>query len=587
LRQVSEKLQFQKRSFLSDTMGEGIKPVLLWFRTALRTHDNPCLSQALSEQLEDPQIRVFPMFVFDGESGAVKWGGFNRFQFLLECLQDLDTQFQGAMGGCGKLHLFKGEATQVFAELHRQFSAASGGKQGIHKIFFHQEAEPIWRGRDDKVKAWCASEGVECTELVGQTLYDPHEVLAANGGSPPVTFNMFMHLTECLGPPPRPAPDVDLGSINYGTLPNSVTSQQGYLKELPSPSDFGFYNENGQYSKVYVGGEREALKHFEVRMTHERRAFDEGSFLPNRRDPDILCPPKSLSPDIKFGTISVRTFYWAVMDSYEKSKEASAESATVKAPPIVVIQLYWREFFFTMSVNNLHFAQMVDNKICINIPWYQSEGNPHLQAFKEGKTGYPFIDAGVRQLKKEGWIHHILRNSLACFLTRGDLWISWEEGVAMFLHYLLDADWAVCAGNWMWVSSSAFEQVLNCSSCVDPGTYGRRSDPWGHYVKRYVPEIAKMPVEYVYEPWKAPLEVQVQAGCVVGRDYPAPIVDHREACRRNTHMMEELRLDLLRKLNDKAPTHCGPSNEQETRIFMGFDKDCEDHKNASGGGEMM
>ena len=87
------------------------------------------------------------------------------------------------------------------------------------------------------------------------------------------------------------------------------------------------------------------------------------------------------------------------------------------------------------------------------------ETNKNWEAFRAGKTGYPFIDAGMRQLYAEGWCHHIVRNALACFLTRGDLWISWEDGLRVFLEHLLDADWSVCAGNWMWISSSAFEQV--------------------------------------------------------------------------------------------------------------------------------
>jgi len=563
-------------------MAPQVKRVFVWFRHALRIHDNPCLSAALDLQQTSPdqQVQIYPIFIFDGESGSTKLCGFNRFQFLLECLKDLDQQFSGA-SSLGKLHLFRGEPTQVFNELHRHFSETGG----IHKILFNQEAEPVWGDRDSRVKGWCHSQGVQWGEMVGQTLYDPLEVVEANGGAPPVTFNMFMHLCECVGPPPRPVPDVDLTKINYGTMPESVISQPGYLKDLPTPMDFGHVNRDGEFSKVYIGGEREAVKHYEARLAHERKAFQQGSFLPNRRDPDILCPPKSLSPDIKFGTISVRTFYWGIMDAYVESKKSMAsEGNPVKAPPIIVIQLYWREFFFTMSVNNPNYAQMANNKICINIPWYPSEGNSNLEAFKNGLTGYPFIDAGVRQLKKEGWVHHILRNSLACFLTRGDLWINWEEGVQMFLHYLLDADWAVCAGNWMWVSSSAFEQVLNCSNCIDPGTYGRRSDPWGHYVKRYVPELANMPVEYVYEPWKAPMDVQVKAGCVIGRDYPRPIVNHNEACRKNVTQMEGLKQELMRKLNT-TPQHCGPSNEEETRIFMGFDKDCKDHDHAAG--EMM
>ena len=165
-----------------------------------------------------------------------------------------------------------------------------------------------------------------------------------------------------------------------------------------------------------------------------------------------------------------------------------------------------------------------------------------------GRTGYPFIDAGIKQLYTEGWIHHIVRNALACFLTRGDLWLNWEEGLNMFLKYLLDADWSVCAGNWMWVSSSAFEQVFNCSSCLDPGTYGRRSDPWGEYVKKYIPELASYPVEFIYEPWKAPRAVQEKAGCVVGKDYPERIVIHDEVVSYNTNLMKKIQ----RELSDKC-----------------------------------
>ena len=106
-----------------------------------------------------------------------------------------------------------------------------------------------------------------------------------------------------------------------------------------------------------------------------------------------------------------------------------------------MIQLLWREFFYTMSVNNEFFGEMDRNDICINIPWYTADHRGHFQKFCTGHTGYPLIDAGVRQILKEGWVHHIIRNALACFLTRGDLWISWEEGLQFFLENLLDADW--------------------------------------------------------------------------------------------------------------------------------------------------
>ena len=134
------------------------------------------------------------------------------------------------------------------------------------------------------------------------------------------------------------------------------------------------------------------------------------------------------------------------------------------------------------------------------------------------------------------------------FLTRGDLWLSWEHGLKFFLNYMIDSDWAVCAGNWMWVSSSAFEKSLNNKELsLDPTLLGYRMDPDGHYIKKFIPQLSRMPVEYVNEPWRAPESVQREVGCVIGMDYPAPIVNHREVSRRNKDMMEELQGKLRRK----------------------------------------
>jgi len=139
-----------------------IRRVLVWFRHALRIHDNPCLTAALEEQLaaaaavdgQHVEVQVFPLFIFDGLSGSTQLCGFNRFQFLLECLKDLDQQFSSASRH-GKLHLFRArDASHVFNELHNHFPG------GIHHILFHQEAEPVWGDRDERVRGWCESQGV-------------------------------------------------------------------------------------------------------------------------------------------------------------------------------------------------------------------------------------------------------------------------------------------------------------------------------------------------------------------------------------------------------------------------------------------
>lgn len=215
-----------------------------------------------------------------------------------------------------------------------------------------------------------------------------------------------------------------------------------------------------------------------------------------------------------------------------------------------------------MSVNNPNYGQMANNPICLDIPWKNPEGG-ELQRWIDGKTGFPFIDAAMRQLRAEGWLHHVVRNTVASFLTRGTLWLSWEHGLNHFLKYLLDADWSVCAGNWMWVSSSAFEALLDSGECACPVRLGQRLDPSGEYVRRYVPELARMPVDYIYEPWKAPLDIQSRANCIIGKDYPGPMVDHNVAAQRNSNAMKE-----LRQMLQKAPPHCCPSSEEEIRQFM-------------------
>jgi len=159
-----------------------------------------------------------------------------------------------------------------------------------------------------------------------------------------------------------------------------------------------------------------------------------------------------------------------------------------------------------------------------------------LAAWSEARTGYPYIDAIMTQLRREGWIHHLARHSVACFLTRGDLWQSWEKGQQVFEELLLDADWSLNAGNWMWLSASAFfHQFFRVYS---PVAFGKKTDKEGDYIKKYLPILKKYPSNYIYEPWKAPLSVQKAAGCIIGTDYPRPIVDHDVVSKENISKMK-------------------------------------------------
>ncbi|XP_062995401.1 cryptochrome-2-like isoform X3 [Elgaria multicarinata webbii] len=171
-------------------------------------------------------------------------------------------------------------------------------------------------------------------------------------------------------------------------------------------------------------------------------------------------------------------------------------------------------------------------------PGGESEALARLDLYmkRTGRTGYPFIDAIMTQLRTEGWIHHLARHAVACFLTRGDLWISWEEGQKVFEELLLDADWSLNAGNWQWLSASAFfHQFFRVYS---PVAFGKKTDKNGEYIKKYLPFLQKFPSDYIYEPWKAPRSMQERAGCIIGKDYPKPIVVHEEARKRNLERMK-------------------------------------------------
>lgn len=147
------------------------------------------------------------------------------------------------------------------------------------------------------------------------------------------------------------------------------------------------------------------------------------------------------------------------------------------------------------------------------------------------------------------------------------MWLSWEIGLEHFLKYLLDADWSVCAGNWMWVSSSAFEKLLDSSKCsIFPLSH--LLDPNGDYIKRYVPELRQFPINYIHQPWTAPLEVQEKHDCIIGQHYPTPIVDLPVASQINCERMKTIRQSLV-----ETKPHVRPSNEKEIRAFFCIDDD--------------
>ncbi|XP_053576263.1 cryptochrome-2 [Bombina bombina] len=479
-----------------------------WFRKGLRLHDNPALQAALRGATS-----LHCVYILDPWFAASCSGGINRWRFLLQSLEDLDSSLRKLNS---RLFVVRGQPADVFPRLFKEW--------GVNRLTLEYDSEPFGKERDAAIMKLAKEAGVEVIVKNSHTLYDLDRIIELNGNSPPLTYKRFQAIISRMDLPRRPVPTVTRQQME--TCQTEVQSNHDETYGVPSLEELGFPADN-QSPAVWPGGESESLARLDRHL--ERKAWVANYERPRMNANSLLASPTGLSPYLRFGCLSCRLFYYRLKELYQKLKKNSP-------PPLSLYgQLLWREFFYTAATNNPKLDQMEGNPICVQIPW---DKNPEaLAKWTEGKTGFPWIDAIMTQLRQEGWIHHLARHAVACFLTRGDLWNSWECGVKIFDELLLDADFSVNAGSWMWLSCSAFFQQFFHIYC--PVGFGKRTDPSGDYVRRYLPVLKAFPSRYIYEPWNAPESVQKEAKCIVGIDYPKPIVNHAESSRLNIERMKQ------------------------------------------------
>ena len=296
------------------------------------------------------------------------------------------------------------------------------------------------------------------------------------------------------------------------------------------------------------GGETNALQVLDKVIKDELYT---ATFEKPKTAPTAFAPQSTtlLSPHLHFGSLSVREFYWRVQDVVDRYKGKASQ------PPVSLTgQLLFRDMYFAAQAQlGWKFGQTVGNSHCRFIPWHlqskvdtksglitgeyhvdSEEAEEWFQRWKFGRTGFPWIDAIMRQLRQEGWIHHLARHAVACFLTRGGCYISWERGAEVFEEWLIDHESACNIGNWQWLSCSAF--YAQFYRCYSPIAFPQKTDKNGDFVRRYVPELKGYSSKYIYEPWKAPIADQKKAGCMIKGDgtetenggmhlYPKPMFD--------------------------------------------------------------
>ena len=448
-------------------------------------------------------------------------------QFLLESLTDLDASLR-ARGS--RLFILQGNPVDVLPQAFKQWN--------ISKLCFEYDTEPYANVRDTQIKRLAQLHNISVHSPISHTLYDLAEITRRAGNKAPLTMKAFEKIVDGMGAPPPPTADPPPTLPPYNPQAWKCGDGDSLVPRRLTDvhADYALH----PATTLFHGGEQAALGRLAAALADPQWVCD---FEKPKGNPATFTPRPAttvLSPYLKFGCLSVRLFHSKLVEVYNK------EGKFTKPPVSLRGQLLWREFFYTVAYSTPNFDKMVGNPICRQITWRQTGSTDRdstdstaglLSAWEEGRTGYPWIDAIMIQLRQEGWMHHLARHSVACFLTRGDLWCSWEAGRDVFDRLLIDADWALNSGNWMWLSASAFfHQYFRVYS---PISFGKQYDKNGEYIRRYVPVLKDMPAKYIYEPWTAPRAVQAKAGCIIGVDYPAPIVDHAVVMKENMEKMKQ------------------------------------------------
>jgi deoxyribodipyrimidine photo-lyase len=450
---------------------------LVWFRNDLRLADNPALTAAVASGQ-----KILCVYIHDDQGeglrpagGASRW----RLDLALRALSE-------SLGG--ELHFLRGDAEDLLPRL-AEASAAD-------KIFWNRRYGGAEIAQDTRLKALLRGQGREVATFNGSLLAEPWEVATKTGGAFKVFTPFWRALRENLHlAAPLPAPD---------KIPHA-------LRPKPAPScvkldDLSLAPKNPDWARDFpnpAAGETVARQRLERFLTEGLDAYA------TQRDRIDRNGTSGLSAHLHFGEISPRQIFAAAADRTGADKFLS--------------ELGWREFSTHLLYAHADLARRNFNPRFDAFPWRSAE--TALRAWQKGQTGYPLVDAGMRELWQTGYMHNRARMVCASFLTK-HLLIDWREGEAWFWDTLIDADAANNAASWQWVAGCGAD-AAPYFRIFNPVFQGEKFDPDGDYVRRYCPELSALPAKYIHRPWTAPASMRTGSA-----NYPAPIVDHDFARRR-------------------------------------------------------
>ena len=460
--------------------------VLFWFRKDLRLEDN----SGLSEAIRDADSDVVPFYASEpAVLGREDMAG-TRVRFVLDSLAALDDAIRQRGS---RLALDHGDAVETVVRAARAAAADA--------VYWNDEYEPSRIGRDAAVERALRAAGVRVKRFHDRLLVPPG--LVVNGdGAPYVTYTPFRHACERVPIGlPQPAPE-RLAAHPLAEHPLATLERLGFSTG----------------AEHWPGGTRAAHQRLRRFVGGTGAAIGDGlATYAVRRD--VLAAPATsrLSADLVFGTLSPRQVAHAALEAAREDPRLGASAEKL------VQELRWRDFYAHVLFHFPHVEHRAFRERYAELAW--SDDPARLAAWTEGRTGYPVVDAGMRQLRALGWMHNRARMIVASFLTKS-LLHDWRHGERHFMRHLVDGDLASNNGGWQWVASTGTDpqpwfRVFN------PVLQGRKFDPDAAYVKRWVPELSRVPAAHAHAPWEAPPLELAAAGVTLGADYPHPIVDHR------------------------------------------------------------
>ncbi|MEO5961783.1 MAG: deoxyribodipyrimidine photo-lyase [Opitutaceae bacterium] len=478
-------------------------PTILWFRQDLRLQDNPALRAALERG-----GLVVPVYILD-DAGEDAWrpGAASRW-WLHHSLAALDASLRkrGA-----RLTIARGAA----AEGLRELVLATGAKA----VFWNRRYEPAAVARDAGVERELAARGIEALSFNSALLHEPHTI-ANKQGRPFQAFTPYWR--HCLTLP-MTAP----AKVSPGNFPASAAWLKSLaLEELKLRPRLKWA---AGFEEAWEPGEAGAAKR--LREFTTRRS---DNYAEDRNRPDH-AGTSCLSPHLHFGEIGPRQI-WAALQAQAKVTGVFPAS---KGAGVFLSEIGWREFAHHLL---FHFPQTPEQPLraeFARFPWAEDIGGRKLRAWQRGRTGYPIVDAGMRELWRTGWMHNRVRMIVASFLVK-HLRLSWNEGAAWFWDTLVDADLASNTLGWQW-SAGCGADAAPYFRIFAPVLQGRKFDPEGEYVRRWVPEIRGLSTSAIHAPWEASDSELAVAGVRLGENYPRPIVDHGTARAEALAAFKQLR----------------------------------------------